>query len=119
MPAGVTLPVPIKRPSKREYRMSRLFALLALVLPLGLGSTAHASDTPKTDAAAAPASDDKPKEDSSVTRHSVSVGGQSIKYTATAGTLLIRDDKDEPTASMFYVAYTRDGADAVHRPVTF
>ncbi|HEY3644897.1 MAG TPA: peptidase S10 [Gammaproteobacteria bacterium] len=99
--------------------MPRLLALLALVLPLGLGSTAYASDSPKSDAAAVPASDDKPKEDSSVSHHSVSVGGTSIKYTATAGTLLIRDDKDEPTASIFYVAYTRDGAEAEHRPVTF
>ena len=99
--------------------MPRLLALLALVLPLGLGSMAYAGDQPKADAAAAPAADEKPKEDSSVTHHSVSVDGTSIKYTATAGTLLIRDDKDEPTASMFYVAYTRDGADAEHRPVTF
>ena len=99
--------------------MSRLLAVLALTLPLGFGLTAHADDKPKSDAAAAPATDDKPKEDSSVTHHSVSVGGTSIKYTATAGTLLIRDDKDEPTASMFYVAYTQDGADTEHRPVTF
>jgi carboxypeptidase C (cathepsin A) len=99
--------------------MSRLIALLALVLPLGLGTAAYADDKPKSDAAAAPAADDKPKEDSAVTQHSVSVGGQTIKYTATAGTLLIRDDKDEPTASVFYVAYTQDGADGRHRPVTF
>jgi len=100
--------------------MSRLFALLALVLPLGWGAPAYADEAPaaKTDNTEA-AADDKPKEDSAVSHHSVTVGGTSIKYTATAGTLLIRDDKDEPTASMFYVAYTQDGTDLGRRPVTF
>ncbi|MFZ0871600.1 MAG: peptidase S10 [Rhodanobacter sp.] len=53
------------------------------------------------------------------TQHSVSIGGRTIKYTATAGTLIIRDDKDQPQASVFYVAYTLDGAKADKRPVTF
>lgn len=97
--------------------MPRLSAL-CLALALGLGAAAHADDAKKTDAPAA-ASQDKPKEESAVTRHSLSVGGQTLKYTATAGTLLIRDDKDEPTASVFYVAYTQDGADLGRRPVTF
>jgi carboxypeptidase C (cathepsin A) len=101
--------------------MSRLLALLALALPLGFVVPVYADDAPaaKTADAATPAADDKPKEDSAISHHSVSVGGETIKYTATAGTLLIRDDKDEPTASIFYVAYTQDGADLGKRPVTF
>ena len=101
--------------------MQRLSALLlGFLIMLSFLAPAYASDAPKKpDTTATPAADDKPKEDSSVTRHSINVGGQSIKYTATAGTLLIRDDKDEPTASMFYVAYTRDGANLDTRPVTF
>ncbi len=60
-----------------------------------------------------------PKEESSVTHHEVKIGGQEIPYTATAGNLLIRDG-DDPVASMFYVAYNRDGVtDPEHRPVTF
>jgi carboxypeptidase C (cathepsin A) len=51
-----------------------------------------------------------------VSRHQVSIGGKPIAYTATAGTLTIRDDDGKPTASMFYVAYTTGD---VHRPVTF
>lgn len=42
-----------------------------------------------------------------------------IGYTATAGTLTIRDDKGQPTASVFYTAYTADGASRRARPVTF
>src|SRR5215469_4095009 len=60
-----------------------------------------------------------PPETNSTTKHDLTVGGQMIHYTATAGNLLIRDEQDKPNASMFYVAYTRDGADAKTRPVTF
>ncbi len=54
-----------------------------------------------------------------VTRHTLAIGGRRIAYTARAGTLLLKDANDDPTASMFYVAYTADGASARTRPVTF
>jgi carboxypeptidase C (cathepsin A) len=61
-----------------------------------------------------------PKPEQSVTQHSVTIGGKTIDYTATAGTLLVRNDKDEPTAAMGYIAYTRrGGGNAGGRPVTF
>ncbi|HEX3895645.1 MAG TPA: peptidase S10 [Rudaea sp.] len=59
-----------------------------------------------------------PPEKAVVTNHSVAVGGRSLSYKATAGTLIIRDDKGKPDASVFYVAYTLDG-DSSKRPVTF
>lgn len=58
-------------------------------------------------------------EAASVSRGSVTVAGQRIPYTATAGTLTIRDDNGKPTASVFYTAYTKDGAAPSNRPVTF
>ncbi len=60
-----------------------------------------------------------PPEKNSVTHHELAAGGKSLKYTATAGTLLIRDEDDKPYGSMFYVAYTLDGADPSTRPVSF
>jgi carboxypeptidase C (cathepsin A) len=53
------------------------------------------------------------------TRHSAVVDGRTIPYTATAGTLTIRDDTGKPTASIFYTADTADGAPGSRRPVTF
>lgn len=44
------------------------------------------------------------------------VDGRVIGYTATAGTLTIRDEHGKPQASLFYTAYTSPGK---HRPVTF
>jgi carboxypeptidase C (cathepsin A) len=51
-----------------------------------------------------------------VTHHTATIGGRQVAYTATAGTLTLRDEEGKPTASMFYVAYTAGDA---HRPVTF
>src|SRR5580692_8716215 len=48
-----------------------------------------------------------PKPESSATEHRFGVGGKSFDYTATAGTLIIRDDEDKPIASIGYVAYVR------------
>ncbi len=61
-----------------------------------------------------------PKEESSVTDHTIRVGGQTIAYKATAGTILLKDAKDEPTALMFYTAYVRSEVrDVRERPVAF
>lgn len=49
----------------------------------------------------------------------VSVNGRTIAYTATAGTLTIRDAKGKPTASIFYTAYTAPASGGRQRPVTF
>ncbi len=60
-----------------------------------------------------------PPERSSVTHHTLALGGKTLNYTATAGTLLIRDEEDKPYGSIFYVAYTLDGAEAKSRPLSF
>jgi carboxypeptidase C (cathepsin A) len=53
------------------------------------------------------------------TRHSASVAGRTLPYTATAGTLTVRDNAGKPKASIFYTAYTLDGAPSSRRPVMF
>jgi carboxypeptidase C (cathepsin A) len=53
------------------------------------------------------------------TKHSIRAGGQVLPYTATAGTLTIRDVAGKPRASIFYTAYTLDNARGGNRPVTF
>src|SRR5258708_19582711 len=69
-------------------------------------------------AEAAPAA--PPKEESSVTDHSIKIGGQTIPYKATAATILLKNEKDEPTALVYYTAYTRsDVKDLSQRPIAF
>jgi len=75
----------------------------------------HKSDEHKGDEKETPV----PPEAPIVTHHEMSLGGKTLKYTATAGNLLIRDDDDKPYGSMFYVSYTIDGAEPGSRPVSF
>jgi len=54
-----------------------------------------------------------------VTRHTATIGGESVQYTAEAGTLPIRED-GEVMARMFYVYYKRENASASdERPILF
>jgi carboxypeptidase C (cathepsin A) len=64
-----------------------------------------------------------PEEQSVTTQHVVTIGEQEISYTATAGTLVLHEESEEKgteaKATIFYVAYTQDGADLGSRPLTF
>jgi carboxypeptidase C (cathepsin A) len=61
-----------------------------------------------------------PKEDSSVTDHTVRIGAQTVPYKATAATILLKNEKEEPTALIYYTAYTRtDAKDTLQRPIAF
>lgn len=71
-------------------------------------------DKDKKDGAEAPAVETKVE-----TKHDWTAGSRTVHYTATAGTLLIRDEEEKPIGSMFYVAYTEDGVAPGSRPVTF
>ena len=93
-----------------------------LLIPLLL----LASGLPVLAQAPAPAKEEKkeekkkPEEKSSTTRHTLTLDGQKIPYTATAGTLLLADDEGSPKASVFYIAYVKEGVkDPAERPVTF
>lgn len=60
------------------------------------------------------------KEESSVTDHTIKLGGQTIPYKATASTTLLKNDKGEPTGLIYSAAYTRsDVKDLSNRPVAF
>lgn len=54
-----------------------------------------------------------------VTHHRLVLAGRTLAYTARAGTITLRNEADEPTARIFYTAYTLDGADPSKRAVTF
>ena len=110
-----------------DVRMALALALAGLI-GASTGSTALAQN-PRTrtgtqgEAAVPPgATEDSipiPPETTAVTKHDWSANGTTIHYTATAGNLLIRDEKDKPNGSIFYVAYTEDGVDQLTRPITF
>jgi carboxypeptidase C (cathepsin A) len=62
----------------------------------------------------------EPEEKTVVTHHSAHIGGQTINYTATTGTYVLRADDGTPRATFFYVAYTKEGvSDITKRPISF
>lgn len=61
-----------------------------------------------------------PVEKLSTTKHTVQIDGKPVNYTATAGTMVLRKEDGTAIASMFFVAYLRDGVtDIARRPITF
>ena len=54
-----------------------------------------------------------------VTQHTTTIRGETIRYTAEAGTLPIREN-GKVMARMFYVYYKRDNVpEGVERPMVF
>ncbi len=89
-----------------------------LLCAIALATTA-VSAAPKTKTPAHHVAVPNPQERSSVTHHRITIDGRAIAYTATAGTLILKNAKHMPEATVFYVAYTQDGADRSARPITF
>ncbi|MBM3153043.1 MAG: peptidase S10, partial [Chloroflexi bacterium] len=64
-----------------------------------------------------------------VTQHAITIGGKEIKYTVTAGTMVMKEETgdrekesegEKARAQIFFVAYTKDDApDKSKRPLTF
>jgi len=100
-----------------------LLAFSLLLSSAAVAQQAPAGDVPSKDtkAEAKPDSDTvkaSVEEDAQPVRRSISLRGKTLAYTVTPGHLTIRNDKGEPTVSMFYVAYTVPSAGRP-RPVTF
>jgi carboxypeptidase C (cathepsin A) len=72
-----------------------------------------------------------------VTQHTVRIGGKEIKYTVTAGTMILKEETpdreketegEKPRAQVFFIAYTKDSSSSkstgrapalAKRPLTF
>jgi carboxypeptidase C (cathepsin A) len=68
---------------------------------------------------ARPQASPTPEEPPVVTRHSITVGGRTINYTATAGMMPIKNRDGEVEARMFFTSYVADRDGGAVRPLTF
>ncbi|MDB6053886.1 MAG: peptidase serine carboxypeptidase [Verrucomicrobiales bacterium] len=106
----------------------RRLSLLILMFSSLLAFHSRAADAPDKNAAKA----DKPavkqevksdkkelKEETVITTNRVTVGGRELKYAATAGTIVLKEEEGKPRASFFYVAYRLLESNTGTRPVTF
>jgi carboxypeptidase C (cathepsin A) len=107
----------------QAWRRAAVLALAVLSACGGGGGSATADNTSYVDpthySAQASGSLGGANEATAVTHHSLTLGGNAIAYTATAGHMTALSAASAPEASIFYVAYTADGAAPGTRPVTF
>ncbi len=107
-----------------------LLSLLLSSAAFAQQSSSNAGDTPPPGTQSAQSKDKEKEKDTDTAkasaeetaqpvRRSISFRGRTLTYTATPGTLTIRNDDGEAVASMFYTAYTMPGANGRPRPVTF
>ena len=105
-------------------RSSLLAIALALGAPAFAADEGPAGDIPPKNVKAEAPKEEKDvakasiEEDAQPAHRSIPFHGKSLAYTVTPGHLTIRNDKGEPTASIFYVAYTVASAGRP-RPLTF
>lgn len=94
-----------------------LCGLSAIAAPIALAADAPA----KTEGAKAETKPEEkiPEAKVSVTKHQIRIGAATLAYTATAGTMLMKNDKDEPIALFGFTAYVKDGTDIRTRPIMF
>ncbi|MBV9469076.1 MAG: hypothetical protein JO316_13005 [Abitibacteriaceae bacterium] len=61
---------------------------------------------------------DKPRQ--TETKHTLTLNGQRLNYTAMTGMMPLKDTEGKTTAEIFFVAYTKDNVtDLAKRPITF
>jgi carboxypeptidase C (cathepsin A) len=93
-----------------------LSCISGLILALSLSFAAVAQEAPNDAADAAATAEPK----SSVTTHQITIGGETVRYEATAGWLIVNDANEKPAAKFGYTAYVRQGvSDPSLRPVMF
>ncbi len=105
----------------------RLFTTLVIAclsFSFAICQEAKKETAPKTEEKTEGKTDDKRSDEKtekrSETEHSITLGGQKIEFTATAGTLPLKDAEGKTTADIFYIAYVKKGvSDAANRPLTF
>ncbi|PWU10407.1 MAG: peptidase S10 [Terriglobia bacterium] len=104
-----------------RFRLLLLATVLSLTLSAQRGGNRPASENPAAGQnPPAEAPPPKVEEKSSKTEHSIRIDGQTIKYTAVTGTMVLKKEDGTPTASIFYIAYTKDDvSDVSKRPLTF
>jgi carboxypeptidase C (cathepsin A) len=110
----------------RKTMMAAAAAAAAVALSVGLAAMsapAWADEPVKVEAAKDKADKEKPElppfpADASV-KQVIHVAGKTVNYTATVGSLPVRDEKGKKIAEVVFTAYVVDGPRDPSRPVTF
>jgi len=110
---------PFDPPETERHPVLRVQSyLVTALLLISAGAAAQQSESASADEARSASAPYEPKV--WAREMSGSFGGEQVDYTATAGETVLYDDEGKPKASIFSIAYVREGVDdAAARPVTF
>jgi carboxypeptidase C (cathepsin A) len=104
----------------RRGKLAQRSALAAVLAVCALGQLSAAQSESPAPEAAKPKPEAAPEPKSSKTQHQLAIDGNPVLYTATAGWLIMKDDKDKAIARFGYTAYTLNGVeDLGRRPIMF
>ena len=101
----------------RAIGLGAIVGVSAAAMPANADEPAAAVKTAETKVADKP--DLPPLPADAHVKQSIRLAGRDLTYTATVGTIPVRDDKGKLTAQVVFTAYTLDGAGPEQRPVTF
>lgn len=99
--------------------MRFLSQLFTVTLLLSCAAISHGENAPNSSGGADEADTKIPEAMNFVSRDMIKIDGRAIEYTATAGTLLMKDTGDKPIALFGYTAYVKAGGDSSKRPILF
>lgn len=92
--------------------MNKLYLIAILMFTVSMGFAEEKAETKKETAPPV-------KEEVVETSHSATINGQTVGYKAIAGNMILKDDSGKEKASIFYVAYIKDGEKNNDRPITY
>ena len=97
---------------------SRIVVAACLVLAMILAGSSALADADETPAAS---EDNTPEPEAKTftSEHEIQIQGERLRYTATAGTLLLHDEKGEAIAEIGYTAYVKKDSNPATRPIMF
>src|SRR5258706_14345403 len=101
-----------------QWRRTTLGSAIAAALLLLAVAAACVPARAEEPAKPAPAAAREALPADATTAHTIELAGRKLDYAATVGTLVLRNDKQEPQATIFYVAFALTGPDAGKRPIT-
>ena len=114
---------PARMPNSTFLRFITLLLAWTIVISVfGAEQPSKKEEKPTAEASkeSAKSKDKEPQEKLIETKHEITIGRKQVSYTAKAGIILLRDAEEKPTASVFYIAYSRNGvSDLATRPITF
>ena len=99
--------------SKRALLIVAITLLVAAAPRLSLSQSTEDKSQDKTEKAPIP------EEVSVQTDHTITLDGQTVPYSATAATMHLKNDDGKVIGNLYYTAYTKSGASAATRPISF